>query len=199
MLLDVDKFPNLLQESYFRFAGKDYLFFPDKKTEFFSLNYYKRKIQSFQEFLYTMEVLYFLNPDIEWEYFLQAALWVSDRSNGRIIRTYGEIRVKEGLTRIWDNPKKKPYVNQYRRVVFNPSRRFEKEEKLRIVGKLCGGMRKRTTQQDLYDVIEEYMAEDAHIAIKDLAESMGVTRQTISNHLTTDLKDIIKDHNDSLK
>ena len=145
-----------------------------------------------------MEVLYHLNPDIEWEYFLEAALWVSDRSNGKIIRTYGEARVNEAVSKIWGNPRK-PYVNQYRRVVFNPSRRFEKEEKLRIVGKLCGGMRKRTTQQDLYDVIEEYMAEDAHIAIKDLAESMGVTRQTISNHLTVDLKDIIKDHNESLK
>jgi DNA-binding transcriptional ArsR family regulator len=198
MLLDVDKFPDLLQESYFRFAGQDYLFFPDKKTEFYSLNYYKRKIQSFQEFLYTMEVLYFLNPQIEWEYFLEAAFWVSDRSNGRIIRTYGEARVTEAVSKIW-GVNRKPYVNQYRRVVFNPSRRFPKNEKLRIVGRLCGGMRKRTTQQDLYDVIEEYMAEDAHIAIKDLAESMGVTRQTISNHLSADLKDIIKDHNETLK
>lgn len=198
MLLDVDKFPDLLQESYFRFAGADYLFFPDKKTEFYSLSYYKRKIQSFQEFLYTMEVLYFLNTDIEWEYFLEAALWVSDRSNGKIIRTYGEARVKDGIVKIWGNDRK-PYVNQYRRVVFNPSRRFPKDEKLKIVGKLCGGIRKRTTQQGIYDVIEEYMAEDVHIAIKDLAESMGVTRQTISNNMSDGLKEIIKDHNNSLK
>ena len=198
MLLDVDKFPNLLQESYFKFEGQDYLFFPDKKVEFYSLNYYKRKIQSYQELLYTMEVLLWLNPDIEWDTFLEAALWVSDRSNGKIVRTYGEHRVTEGLSRIWDNPKK-PYVNQYRRVVFNPSRYIPKNEKLSIVGKLCGGMRKRTSQQDLYDVIEEYMAEDAHISVKDLAEVMGVTRQTISNHLSADLRGIIKDHNESLK
>lgn len=198
MLLDVNKFPDLLQESYFQFKGKDYLFFPDKKKEFYSLNYYKRKIQSFQELLYTMEVLLYLNPDIEWEYFLEAALWVSDRGNGRIIRTYGDDRVTEGVQNIYSNPKK-PYVNQYRRVIFNPSRSFPKNEKLKIVGKLCGGLRKRTSQQDLYDVIEEFMAEDIHISIKDLAEAMCVTRQTISNHMSADLKDIIKDHNESLK
>lgn len=198
MLLDVTQFPNLLQESYFKFDGSDYLHFTEEKAEFYSLNYHKRKIQSFQEFQYTMEVLYYLNPEIDWDYFLKAALWVSDRTNGRIIRTYGEARVKEGLVRIWDNPKK-PYVNQYRRIIFNPSRMWSKERKLSIVGRLCGGRKSKLNGQGIYDVIEEYMAEEALIKVGDLAKSMGVTRQTISNHLTDDLRGIIKDHNESLK
>jgi len=198
MLLDTNIFPKLLQESYFQFKGENYLFFPEKKVEFYSLSYHRRKIQSFQEFLYTMEVLYFLNPKIEWECFKQAALWVTDRGNGKIIRTYGESRVVEGISKIWGNPRK-PYVNQYRRVVFNPSRMFSKEEKLRIAGRLCGGAKRRTTQQNIYDVIEEYMSEDVKITIKLLSEAMGVTRQTISNNMTEDMKDIIKDHNESLK
>lgn len=195
MLLDVDKFHNLLQESYFNFRGKDYIFFPDEKTEFYSLSYYKRKIQSFQEFLYTMEVLYYLNPDIEWELFLEAALWVSDRSNGKIVRTYGTARVKEGLAKIWENPRK-PYVNQYRRVVFNPSRRISKEDKLSTVGRLCGGRKKATTEQEIYDVMEEFMAEDVKITINVLAEKMNVTRQTISKHMTKDMKELMKDYNE---
>lgn len=198
MLLDTNVFPYVLQESYFNFDGKDYLFFPDEKVEFYSLNYHNRKIQSFQELVYTMEVLYHLNPDMEWEQLLEAANWVSDRGNGKIVRTYGEVRVKEAVSRIFDNPRK-PYVNQYRRVVFNPSRTMTKEKKMSLVGELCGGSRKRTTQQEIYDIIEEYMAEEMRITINDIADAIGLTRQTISKHLTEDMKEIMREHNESLK
>ena len=196
MLFDPNLFPTLLQESYFNFRGMDYLFYDDK-VEFYSLNYHNRKIQSFQELVYTLEVLYWLNRDITEEELIRAALWVSDRSNGKIIRTYGEQRIRSAVIRLFEMDRK-PYVNNYRRVVFNPSRSIPKEEKLAIVGTVCGGRKNVVTEEKIYDIVEELMAENEKITINLISRLLGVTRQTVSAHISKSIKEIIKDHNSTL-
>lgn len=196
MLFDTELFPRVLQESYFPFSGADYLYF-DEKVEFYSLNYRARKIQSFQELIYCMEVILWLNPEIEWEKYLAMAIWVSDRGNGRTIRTYSETNVERACVRVYDN-KRKPYVNQHRKIIFNPAKKINKERKMQIVGKMCGGGSRRITTQSIYDVVEESMAEDVKIRLKDIAASLGVTQQTITNHVTDDIKEMIKEHNKTL-
>jgi hypothetical protein len=196
MLFDTNLFPRVLQESYFHFSGADYMYF-DEKVEFYSLNYRSRKIQSFQELIYCMEVVLHLNPDIEWEEFIKMALWVSDRTNGKTIRTYGETNVTESCVRVYDK-KRKPYVNNYRRVIFNPAKIIDKSTKMSIVGKVCGGMKRRIDTQKIYDVVEEMMGEGIKIRLKDVALSLGVTQQTITNHVTEDIKDLIKEYNKTI-
>ena len=98
MLFPDDLFPRVLQESYFSFSGADYLYFEDK-VEFYSLNYRTRKIQSFQELIYCMEVVLWLNEDLDWEQFIAMALWISDRTNGKTIRTYSEKNVTDARVR----------------------------------------------------------------------------------------------------
>jgi len=61
-----------------------------------------------------------------------------------------------------------------------------------------GRTKTSNSQQDLYDTIEEHMIKDVKITMQGLAESLGVTRQTISNNITEDMRDIIKDYNESL-
>jgi len=51
---------------------------------------------------------------------------------------------------------------------------------------------------NLKGIIESMMETGQRITINELATLIGVTRQTISNHITADLKDIIKEHNESL-
>jgi DNA-binding transcriptional ArsR family regulator len=198
MLFNPKDYPYLLQESYYPFEGRDYLYF-EEPVEFYSLNYYKRKLASFQQLMYVMEVLLWLNPNLDYDTFLQCALYVSDRTNGKSIRTYSENRVIEGCDRIWANKERKPYVNKYRRVIFNPSRQFDKSHKMKIVGKLCGGPKNKVTPQIVYNTIEELMAEEMFISINILAEALSVTRQTISRHLSSDMKEVMREHNQSLK
>lgn len=193
MLFDSNLFPEVLQESYFEFQGADYLYFDDK-VEFYSLNYRNRKIQSFQELIYCMEVVMWLNKDIEWDKFLEMALWVSDRSNGKTIRTYSENRVRKACEIVFDRVRK-PYVNNYRKIVFNPSRSISKSDRMMVVGVLCGGRKRRISPQHIYDVVEELMSEGIKVRLKDVANSLGVTSQTISNHVTEDIKEMIKDWN----
>lgn len=197
MLFDYKKFPNVQQESSFRFNGEDYLYFPEEKVEFYTLNYSKDfKIKSFQQFMYLMKVLVYLNPNMVWDYFLLMGLWLNNRKNGKTLWSYNKVRVEKELRRIWIDAEK-PYVNYYRRVVFNPSRQMSVKYKLELVGRLCGGHNRKVNESILYDVIEHYMALNVVIKVKDLALRLNVTRQTISNHLSDDLRGIIKDHNES--
>ena len=193
MLFPDDLFPRVLQESYFSFSGADYLYFEDK-VEFYSLNYRTRKIQSFQELIYCMEVVLWLNEDLDWEQFIAMALWISDRTNGKTIRTYSEKNVTDACVRVYDQ-RRKPYVNNYRRIIFNPAKRIDRAKKMSIVGKVCGGMKRRISTQQIYDVVEESMAEGVKIRLKDIAISLGVTQQTITNHVIDDIKEMIKEHN----
>jgi len=196
MLFDPKVFPYLLQETYVEFGGRDYLFF-EEPIEFYSLNFYKRKIVSFPQLMYVMEVLLWLNPTIEYDTFLQCALWLSDWSNGKVTETYPRERVERGIERMWQVRPRKPYVNKYRRIIFNPSKMHPKEYKWSMIGKLCS--KSKVTPDTLYDVIENMMHENVYISINVLAKSLSVTRQTISRHITASMKEIIKYHNQNLK
>jgi DNA-binding transcriptional ArsR family regulator len=193
-IFDYEIFPNALQESYFEFHGEDFLFFDDP-VEFYTLFRNNRKINSFQELMYIGEVLLWLNPDMEYQKFLAMLLWVSDRSNGKSIRTYSEGRVTSGVDSIW-NTRKKPYVNKYRRIIFHQTRNIPREEKMRVIGIVCG--RGKVNPQMIYDVVEELMMESEPITINQIAKVLSVTRQTVSRHITEDIKDIILDFNHSL-
>lgn len=197
MLFDTKLFHGIIQESHYDFQGSDYLYFEDK-VEFYSLDYSKRKIQSFQELIYCMEVVLWLNPNLSWEKFIEMAVWVSDRTNGKTVRTYSEFRIEQACVRVFDQ-RRKPYVNNYRRIVFNPARRMSKDEKMSIVGKMCGGRKSRIDTQNIYDVVEEMMVNNIKIRLGDVAKSLGVSRQTISTHITPDIKGMIKDYNHALE
>ena len=141
-----------------------------------------------------MEVVLWLNEDLDWEQFLAMALWISDRTNGKTIRTYSEKNVTDACVRVYDQ-RRKPYVNNYRRIIFNPAKRMDYADKMSIVGKVCGGRKRRISTQQIYDVVEESMAEGVKIRLKDIAVSLGVTQQTITNHVIDDIKEMIKEHN----
>jgi hypothetical protein len=193
-IFDYDIFPNVLQESYFEFHGEDFLFFDDP-VEFYTLYRNNRKINSFQELMYIGEVLLWLNPDMEYIKFLSMLVWVSDRSSGQSIRTYSEARVSDGVDFIWNN-RKKPYVNKYRRIIFHPTRNIPRDEKMRVIGMVCG--KGKVNPQMIYDVVEELMMENEPITINQVAKVLQVTRQTISRHIIEDIKDIMLDFNHSL-
>lgn len=193
-IFDYNVFPNILLESHFEFNGEDFLHFPEG-VEFYSLFRGNKKINSFQELMYIGEVLMWLNPELEYEAFIAMMMWVSDRDNGRSIRTYSEKRVVNGCQFIWD-AEKKPYVNKYRKIIFNPSKRIPREDKLAIVGTVIS--RGSITEEKVYDVVEELMCESEPITINLIAKVMKVTRQTISRHITASIKEIVWEFNQSL-
>ena len=122
-------------ESCFKFHGKKYLFFPEG-VEFYSLYRTTRKINSIQEVEYVAEKLRWLNPNIEYSAFVRHMKQMTDRSNGHVIRTYSERKIEVICEEIWDKTLTKPYCRRKRKVIFNPSKMLELQEKRKIVQQL---------------------------------------------------------------
>lgn len=193
-LFDYDKH-RLFMESSFKFEGYDFLYF-DEGIPYYSLYRTSRKLNSFWEVKYVAEVLYYLNPNISIELFTELVLDLTDRSNGHVIRTYGESRVIGMCEYVMSN-KRTPYVRRYRRIIFNPGKNITKYEKQCIVGTMIGRFNnKKITTDKLYNVIEDLMTTSSKITYVKIAKLLNCTRQTVSTNLTEGLKDIINYHND---
>lgn len=163
-------------ESHFRFEGKDYLYFPNG-CKFYTLYRTTRKINSFNELKYIAEKFVYLNPDFNIETMVMLFLHISDRSNGHIIRTYGQQRVENMVYEVYDN-KKIPYCHRLRKVIFNPSKKIDRKTKMKIVGQLIS-TKQRPAPEYIASIIKELFEENQKITISKVAEKANTSRYMI--------------------
>lgn len=163
-------------ESHFRFEGKDYLYFPNG-CKFYTLYRTTRKINSFNELKYIAEKFVYLNPDFNVEIMVMLFLHISDRSNGHIIRTYGQQRVENMVYEVYDN-KKTPYCHRLRKVIFNPSKKIDRKTKMKIVGQLIS-TKQRPAPEYIASIIKELFEENQKITISKVAEKANTSRYMI--------------------
>lgn len=186
---------SIIMESHFDYEGYDFLFF-DEGIPFFSLYRGTRKINTKLELKYVGEVLLYLNPEIDYEYFIKLMLELSDRANGHVIRTYSVGFIRGMCESIYRNfsLNSTPYVRRYRKIIFNPSKRITKDEKMAIVGHIVGGKNK-ITDESIYEAVETLMETSAKITLVAIAETLDCSRQTIYRKITAPIKEIINHHN----
>jgi len=161
-------------ESCFKFHGKKYLFFPEG-VEFYSLYRTTRKINSIQEVEYVAEKLRWLNPNIEYSAFVRHMKQMTDRSNGHVIRTYSERKIEVICEEIWDKTLTKPYCRRKRKVIFNPSKMLELQEKRKIVQKLIHPK----ISFDSADVWRACNQIQGKITMKKIGEVLGCSAPTV--------------------
>lgn len=183
-------------ESYFPFSGEPYLYFPEG-VRFYRLYRTSRKINSFAELEYVAEKFIHLNPDYNIEHMKRLFVQLSDRSSGHTIRTYGKDRVEYMVANVYKK-RKIPYCPKLRKVVFNPSKRMSKSEKMKIVGQLIG-TKPRLSEQDLIAVIEDMAENKIKITISKIAELTDKTKHIVNQSLTKKIKYLIKELNEKIK
>lgn len=183
-------------ESYFPFSGEPYLYFPEG-VRFYRLYRTSRKINSFAELEYVAEKFIYLNPNYNLEHMKRLFVQLSDRSSGHTIRTYGKERVEYMVVSVYKK-RKIPYCPKLRKVVFNPSKRMSKSEKMKIVGQLVG-TKPRLSEQDLISVIEDMAENKIKITISKIAELTDKTKHIVNQSLTKKTKYLIKELNEKIK
>tara|TARA_R100001126_G_scaffold102258_1_gene85533 strand:+ start:3194 stop:3940 length:747 start_codon:yes stop_codon:yes gene_type:complete len=186
----------IIMESYFRFSGKDYLYFP-KGVRYYTLYRTTRKINSFNELKYIAEKFVHLNPFFNLDIMIMLFLHISDRSNGHIIRTYGQKRVEDMVCEVYDE-KKLPYCARLRKIIFNPSKRFDRKTKMKIVGELIG-TKKRPPKEHIASIIKEMFNDNQKITISKVAEQSNTTRYMIRWYFTEKVNQEINLLNDITK
>ena len=183
-------------ESYFRFDGKDYLFFP-KGVNYYRLYRTTRKINSFKELQYIAEKFIYLNPDFDIPLMIKLFLDLSDRSNGPIIRTYGQVRV-ENMVLTVSQQNKVPYCARKRKIIFNPSKRIDRKEKMKIVGNLISS-KQRPAKQYLDNIVQELWQDNIKITISKVAEVAKTSRYMVKWYFDDNVIQKIQDLNVIIK
>jgi hypothetical protein len=194
-LFDYDKY-RIIMESYFKFEGKDYLYFPDG-CKFYSLYRTTRKINSFSELEYIAEKFIHLNKGFDIELMKKLFVELSDRDRGHIIRTYGAHRVESMIERVFDK-KTKPYCARLRKIIFNPSKMIDKKTKMKIVGSIIGSKEKPTSSQ-IEQVIEELWLNKEKITITKIAEKLNTSRYLAGWYFSDDVKKSLANANKEIK
>ncbi len=183
-------------ESYFRFKGKDYLYFPNG-CKFYTLYRTTRKINSFNELRYIAEKFIHLNPNFNVELMVMLFLHISDRSNGHIIRTYGQNRVENMVYEVSQN-QKVPYCRRLRKVIFNPSKKIDRKTKMKIVGKLISTKQKPSSDY-ISSIIKELFEENQKITMSKVSERANTTRYMIRWYFEPEIKKEIVLMNDMIR
>tara|TARA_Y100000589_G_scaffold90845_1_gene85487 strand:- start:525 stop:1145 length:621 start_codon:yes stop_codon:yes gene_type:complete len=164
-----------------------YMFYINGTHECYELFRSSAKITTYKSLKWHLLVLWYLNPDLDQDKFMQLAEVICHKPNGFVsfaihIDLLRKIVYEVSMLDLDEPPK-----NKLRKVIFKPFTRVSKEEKLRIVGELIGRT-KRITQDDIYDCMLEINNNKEKITIAKLAKLLSCTSRTIHRNIGVELK-----------
>ena len=164
-----------------------YMFYINGTHECYELFRSSAKITTYKSLKWHLLVLWYLNPDLDQDKFMQLAEVICHKPNGFVsfaihIDLLRKIVYEVSMLDLDEPPK-----NKLRKVIFKPFTRVSKEEKLRIVGELIGRT-KRITQDDIYDCMLEINNNKEKITINKLAKLLKCSNRTIYRNMMTELK-----------
>lgn len=174
------------------FQGCDFVWY-DNPVDHFDLSSVDHRVISFEQLRYYAEVLFYLNPDIDFNIFQGLFRWIGNRESGKSIRTYSKARVDQMIGEVYAI-RKDPYCRRMRRVVFNPSIIISFEEKMAITAHMI----KRGvsyTPSDIISVVDKLSRSQMIITQELIAAELMCSRRTISRLMNEKIKLNIESQN----
>jgi len=166
---------------------KQYMFFEQGTYECYALFASKAKITTYKSLKWHLLTLWYLNPNLDQDEFMQIAEIISVKEQGFTSFTIHIDLLRKMVYEVSMLDLDEPPKNKLRKVVFKYGSGLSKEEKLRIVGELIGRS-KRITQDDIYSCMLELNDNNEKITITKLAKLLKCTTRTIHRNMCTDLK-----------
>jgi len=178
------------------FRGCDFVWY-DNPVDHFDLEAIDHRVISFEQLKYYAEILFYLNPDIDFKIFQGIFRWIGNRESGKTIRTYSTARVDQMTEEVY-KVRKDPYCRRMRRVVFNPEIIISFEEKMSITARLS----KRGinyTEMDILRAIDQMSHSQLVINQEMIASHLTCSRRTINRLMTDQIKSKIQTENKRVK
>jgi len=164
-----------------------YMFFENGTHECYTLFASRAKITTYKSLKWHLLVLWYLNPDLDQDEFMEIAEIVSSKDHGfTSFKIHPELlrkMVYEVSMLDLDEPPK----NKLRKVIFKWNSGLCKEEKLRIVGELIGRT-KRIHEDDIYQCMIDLNDLGKRITINRIAGLLDCSSRTIHRNMCTELK-----------
>jgi hypothetical protein len=173
----------------------------DKPTEVYDWGYFyeygthecyelfrsKAKITTYKSLKWHLLVLWYLNPGMSQDKFVQLARTIVKKENGFVAFNISDQTLNQIVHDVSMADLEEPPKNKARKVIFKDFSGLSTSEKLSIVGTLIG-RNKKATAEDIYDTMLYIHDIGKKITIKRIAEYLKVSTRTVYRNITNGLK-----------
>jgi hypothetical protein len=166
---------------------KQYMFFEQGTYECYTLFASKAKITTYKSLKWHLLTLWYLNPDLDQDDFMQIAEIISIKEQGFTSFTIHIDLLRKMVYEVSMLDLDEPPKNKLRKVVFKYGCCLTKEEKLSIVGELIGRS-KRVHEDDIYQCMLDLNDLGKKITITQLALYLECSTRTIHRNMGEQLK-----------
>ena len=153
---------------------------------YYSLFRSNAKINTYKSLKWHLLTLWYLNPQLTLEKFIELAKVISYKPIGFVTFNVNEWQLTDMVKDIFNEDLERPPNNRLRKVVFKDGIGLDTSEKLSIVGSIIG--RKRIKQEDIYDAMLHINEQGENITISKLAKALKCTTRTIHRNMGEELK-----------
>jgi len=172
----------------------------DKPTETFKWGYYyeegtyecytlfnsRAKINTYRSLRWHLYVLWYLNPKMDPDEFLDLCKALCHKPNGFVTFTISDAAMQGVHYEVSMSDLERQPPNKLRKVIFKEYTGLDMRQKLSIVGQMVG--RKKLTESEIYDAMLIMHDEKEKINISKLAIILGCSTRTIYRNMSNELK-----------
>ena len=163
-----------------------YMFYIEGTYECYELFRSKAKINTYRSLKWHLLVLWYLNPQLDQDKFMEIAEVIGNKDHGFISFNIHVNLLRKIVYEVSMCDLEEPPKNKLRKVIFKPTT-LSKEEKLRIVGELVGRS-KKIHEDDIYQCMLELNDLGKNITITQLALWLECSTRTIHRNMSEELK-----------
>ena len=163
-----------------------YMFYIEGTYECYELFRSKAKITTYKSLKWHLLVLWYLNPQLDQDKFMEIAEVIGNKDHGFISFNIHVNLLRKIVYEVSMCDLEKPPTNKLRKVIFKPTT-LSKEEKLSIVGSLIGRS-KKVHQDDIYECMLELNDLGKNITVTQLALWLECSTRTIYRNMGEELK-----------
>ena len=164
-----------------------YMFYLDGTYECYHLFTSKAKITTYKSLKWHLLVIWYLNPQLDQDQFMEVAEVIANKEQGFTTFTIHPELLRKMVYDISMIDLEDPPKNKLRKVIFKPYNRLYIEEKLRIVGELVGRS-KSIHQDDVYQCMLDINDFGDKITISGIAKLLNCSTRTIHRNMGEELK-----------
>ena len=164
-----------------------YMFFENGTYQCYDLFKSTAKITTYKSLKWHLLVIWYLNPSLDQDEFMDLALEISAKTNGFISFNMPPDLLRKIVYDVSMQELEEPPKNKLRKVIFKTFSGLTKEEKLRIVGQLIGRSNK-VHPDDVYQAMIDIHDLGQKITIKRISDVLNVSSRTIYRYMCEDLK-----------
>ena len=168
-----------------------YMFYENGTYECYHLFNSKAKITTYKSLKWNLLVIWYLNPQLDQEEFMEVAELIANKQQGFTTFTIHPELLRKMVYEISMLDLEEPPKNKLRKVIFKLNHGMCKEEKLRIVGQLIGRS-KKIHPDDIYELMLALNHSGWKITIKRLAIRLNCSTRTIHRNMCHELRKEIK-------